>query len=145
MATIANLRTQVAALVAAAQPRPGRPHRRTTAEGRQELARLADLADLMLGVAAVLDRLEAWAVWQPGYVPVPATTIPDALAATRLARLCAEYSTSGQHDESIEAALADFRARLAAFEASGATIGPWYAKLITPIVARNSAAQSTEQ
>jgi len=40
MATIANLRTQVAALVAAAQPRPGRPHRRTTAEGRQEIDRI---------------------------------------------------------------------------------------------------------
>ena len=38
--TITSLRAQVAALVAAAQP--ARQHRRTTAEGRQELDRILD-------------------------------------------------------------------------------------------------------
>jgi hypothetical protein len=39
--TITSLRAQVAALAAAAQPR--RAHRRTTAEGRQELDRILEL------------------------------------------------------------------------------------------------------
>jgi hypothetical protein len=46
MTTITSLRAQVAALAAAAQPRPVRPHRRTTSENRQEFARiLATISD----------------------------------------------------------------------------------------------------
>ena len=44
MTTITSLRAQVAALAAAAA-QPRRAHRRTTAEGRQELARILDHLD----------------------------------------------------------------------------------------------------
>jgi hypothetical protein len=116
----------------------------TTSENRQELDRLAALADLMSGVAAVLARLSDWSIWQPGYQSVPATTIPDALAAARLGALLSQYRAAGIADDGIEAAVADVRARLGAYEATGATIAPFYEKFLNPI-AGNSAARSTEQ
>ena len=142
--TIATLRGQVAALAAAAEPRPVRPYKLTTSENRQELDRLVSLVDLMSAVGLVLHRLEEWAVWQPGYQPMKTPTEPTDAMAARLVQLLAQYRGAGIADDGIEAALSDFRARLAQFEASGKPIGSWYAKFINPL-AGNSAAQSTEQ
>jgi hypothetical protein len=131
-----------------------------------------ELVDLMLDVGAVLAALEVWASTRPGFAPMPAPTVPyepdaadrrmavnnPALAglaephlthapevrAARLVQLLAQYRGAGIADDGIEAALSDFRARLAAFEATGAPIGPWYARFINPLVG-NPAAQSTEQ
>ena len=136
-----SLQNRLDRAAAAAQPRPGRPHRLTTHENRAELDRLVGLVDLMSGVAAVLSALEWWATWQPGYVVGPAPTNPDALDAARLVQLLAQYRSAGVADEAVGSALADFRARLAQFEASGKPIDPWYEKFLTPC--RHSAAQST--
>jgi hypothetical protein len=162
MTTITSLRSQVAALVAAAQPRPGRPYKLTTSENRQELDRLVGLVDLMFASAAALARLEEWAVWQPGFAPMGEPTVwsepgaadvrmstqdprlaslaeaslthsPDAIAA-RLGTLCAMYERSGEHDPAIDAAVADVASRLATFTANGATVSPFYEKFLTPIV-----------
>jgi hypothetical protein len=138
----------------------------TTAEGRQELDRLVGLVDLMLDVGAILARLEEWAAQRPGYVPMEPPTVwsePDAadvrmagnnpalaglaephlthapeVRAARLAQLLERYRRAGQPDEATESSLSDFRARLAAFEATGATIGPWYARFIDPIVGNSA-------
>jgi hypothetical protein len=132
-----------------------------------------ELTEVMLASAAVLAALERWAQQRPGYVPMPAPTIlyepgdadvrmagnnpqlaglaepslthsPD-IRAARLVQLLAQYRSAGIADDGIELAVADFRARLAAYEATGAQIGSWYAKFLDPIVARNSAAQSIPQ
>jgi hypothetical protein len=131
---------------AAAEPHPGRPYRLTTSENRTEIDRLVALTEIMFAVELVLQRLEEWACWRPDYaaaakVACGANQPPD---AARLGALLSQYRAAGVADESIETALADFRARLAAFEATGATIAPFYEKFLNPI-AGNSAARSTEQ
>jgi hypothetical protein len=167
MRSLGDLRRRLDRAGAAAQPRAGRRHRLTTAEGRQKLDQLVQTVDLMFGVGAVLARLEEWAAQRPGYVAMGPPTVPyepdaadirmavnnPALAglaephlthapevrAARLAQLLERYRRAGQPDEATEAALADFRERLAAFEATGATIGPWYARFVDPIATDNSA------
>jgi hypothetical protein len=57
---------------------------------------------------------------------------PDAIAA-RLAQLLERYRSAGQHDEAVDAALADVRARQAAFTADGASVPQWCAKFLNPI------------
>ena len=59
---LAGLRGQVEALAKRAEPRALRPHRRTTAEGRQELAR-------------ILDKIESL----PANSPVYREGLPEAL------------------------------------------------------------------
>jgi len=113
-------------------PMPSR-HRLTTAEGRQEIDRLVALTEIMFAVGAVLARLEEWAVWRPGYQPMETPTQPTDAMAARLAQLLAQYQTAGIADEGIDAAVADFRERLAAFTATGATVAPWYEKFLNPI------------
>ena len=172
MRSLGDLRRRLDRAGAAAQPHPGRPYRMTTAENRQALDRIVGEVDLALDAVAVLPALERWAEKRPGYVAMPEPTVwsepdaadirmagnnpalsslaekhlvhaPDAIAA-RLAQLLERYRSAGQPDEATEAALADFRERLAAFEASGAPVPQWLAKFLNPL-AGNSAAQATEQ
>jgi len=129
--------------------------------------------ELSLAAGLVLHRLELWASTRPGYEVPPAPTVlhtPDegdralakncpqlaaALAEpclvhapgvldTRLSALFSQYEASGQHDENVDAALADVRDQLPALEATGANAPEWCAKFLTEI-ARNPAVQATEQ
>ena len=131
-----------------------------------------DAIKLSLAVGLVLHRLELWASTRPGYEPMSPPTVwhkpddadrrmaaqcpqlaalaearlihtPDVLPA-RLGALYARYTASGEHDEGIDAALADVRDQLPAFEATGADVPRWCAKFLSQI-AGNSAAQATEQ
>ena len=120
-----------------------------------------DAFDLALASGLVLVNLERWAAQRPGYEPTPEPTVwhqPDdadrrmatqcpqlaALAEAhlvhapgvldaRLSALFSQYEASGQHDEGIDAALADVRERLAAQTAGGERIPQWCSRFFDPI------------
>ena len=117
--------------------------------------------ELSLAAGLVWRELECWASTRPGFVPMPAPTIPhdpdegdrrmaaqcpqlaalaearlihtpDVLPA-RLGALYARYTASGEHDEGIDAALADVDSRLAEILASGVPVPDWCAAWLIPL------------
>jgi hypothetical protein len=138
-----------------------------------EAGTTTEAVDLALAAGLVLVNLERWAAQRPGFEPMTEPTVwhqPDAadvhmaqncrqlapflgeahlvhapgVVEARLGALYAMYETSGEHDEGVDAALADVRDQLPALEATGANAPEWCAKFLTEI-ARNPAVQATEQ
>ena len=121
-----------------------------------------EAVDLLFAVGLVLRRLELWAEKRPGFEPMPEPTVlhtPDAadlhmaqncrqlapflgeahlvhapgVLDARLSALFSQYQAAGVADESIEAALADVRERLAAQTAGGERIPQWLASRLAPL------------